>query len=266
MIIVETARDVAGYAAKLMIKQLSQKPDSVLGLATGSTPLGLYQRLVELYRRDKVSFQEVTTFNLDEYVGLLGSSTNSYQWFMRQKLFKHIDVDLQNTHIPSCEPGQDPFCIAKQYEAQIIRAGGIDLQILGIGANGHIGFNEPSSSLASRTRVKTLTQSTIDQNSKWFGDQEPQPYLAITMGIGTIMDADRVLLMAIGKNKAKAVAKMVEGPVSAACPASVLQHHQQVNIVVDAAAASELKNTEYYHWSYQQNQRLSKKYDVYNWV
>ncbi len=255
IVILPNANDVAAYGASVFIRQLSKKTNSVLGLATGSTPVALYQKLIEAYQQEKISFNKTTTFNLDEYLGLKGDHPQSYRHFMNRKLFEHINVDSNLTHVP---PGNasNPISACEEYERMIENCGGIDLQLLGIGRNGHIGFNEPSSGLRSRTRVKTLTQETIDDNARFFAEGEFQPHLSITMGIGTILASRQVLLLATGASKAEAIRDTVEGPLSASCPASALQMHQSALIVIDEEAASLLKNAEFYKHIERENQAL----------
>lgn len=255
IVILPTANDVADYGANVFIRQLIQKPTSVLGLATGSTPVALYQKLIEAYQQKRISFQRATTFNLDEYLGLKGDHAQSYRHFMNRQLFEQVDVDTSLTHVP---PGNanNPINACEEYERMIENCGGIDLQLLGIGRNAHIGFNEPSSGLRSRTRVKTLTQETIDDNARFFSENEFQPHLSITMGIGTILDSRKVMLLATGESKALAIRDTVEGPLSASCPASALQMHQSAIIVVDEAAASLLENAEFYKHIERENQAL----------
>ena len=240
------------------IDQLSAKPDSVLGLATGSTPLALYHLLIAANQQQQVSFACAKTFNLDEYLGLNSEHPQSYRYFMQQHLFNHIDILPENTAIPD-GAAADPVAACARYEQQIIAAGGIDLQLLGLGRNGHIGFNEPSSGLRSRTRIKTLTAATIADNARFFQTGDYQPHLSITMGIGTILDARKIVLLATGVTKASAVKAMIEGPLAAACPASALQLHQQATIVLDEAAASELADIEFYRHIERENQALLKR-------
>lgn len=260
LVIYRAGQQVAQHAADLVVQVLSVKPRAVFGLATGSTPIALYRELSERHGNGEVSFRDATTFNLDEYLGIAPDDPQSYRSFMDREFFDHVDVDKRRTHLPHGEPGENPQRVGPRYEAMIEDAGGIDLQILGIGRNGHIGFNEPSSSLASRTRVKTLTPRTMQDNSRLFAPGEFQPKLAITMGIGTIMDARSILLLATGENKAAAVAAMVEGPVSAMCPASILQMHEKVTVLVDDAAASLLKNREYYERAARENRALKERF------
>lgn len=259
VVILDEAQEIAKTGATLVAELVAKKPHSVLGLATGGTPVQLYKHLIALYQQEHISFRQVQSFNLDEYLGVESNNPLSYRHFMNRCFFEHIDIALENTHLPNCAPA-NPREEGPRYEQQIEAAGGIDLQILGIGSNGHIGFNEPSSSLASRTRIKTLAQSTIEDNSKLLKPGEFQPRLAITMGIGTILEARRILLLALGEHKADAVQAAVEGPVTAMCPASALQLHPHVTIIVDAAAASRLEQKEYYRWAYRENEQLKKEY------
>jgi len=237
--------EVSKEAARVVAELVYEKPNSVLGLATGGTPLALYQELIRMHKEDGLDFSKVTTFNLDEYINLPPSHPQSYHYFMRENLFKHINLNPRFIHIPSGMVDVNDinrinrYC--EWYEEQMEKAGGIDLQILGIGANGHIGFNEPGSSLGSRTRIKTLTDSTKEDNARFFhGDLSQIPQYAITMGIGTIMEAHWILLLASGKNKANAIKDTVEGPVCARVPASILQMHRKAIIIVDEDAASML--------------------------
>lgn len=255
IVILDTPEQVASYGADRFAEQLNNKPDSVLGLATGSTPIALYNALIARVKRSELSFAKARTFNLDEYLGLAGTHPQSYRYFMNEHLFRHLDIDLANTAVPDGAT-EEPLAACDAYEVAIKAAGGIDLQLLGIGRNGHIGFNEPSSSLASRTRVKTLTPDTVKANQRFFDDGEFQPHLSITMGIGTIMEARQVLLLATGENKAAAVRATVEGPLAARCPASILQMHPKATLVLDRAAASQLEDVAFYQYIEQENQRL----------
>src|SRR5436309_8297444 len=224
-------------AARIVAEVLNTKPNAVLGMATGSTPLGLYQELVRLHKEEQLDFARVTTFNLDEYVGLTASHPQSYHYFMHEHFFQHVNIPRQNINIPSGTTSNYPaFC--KWYEERIAECGGIDLQILGIGSDGHIAFNEPASSLSSRTRLKTLAKSTIDDNARFFKSRDEVPIYAITMGVGTIMEARKILLLANGKKKADAVAHAVEGPVTSMITASALQMHADSAVYVDEDAAS----------------------------
>lgn len=245
IVIQPTAAEAARVAARLLAQTIGAKPGGVLGLATGSTPLALYRELVAL----KLDWSHVTTFNLDEYVGIAPDHPQSYHAFMWQNLFSHVSIDKRKIHIPDGLAKDIPkFCLG--YEKSIRAAGGIDLQLLGIGTDGHIGFNEPTSSLASRTRIKTLTPQTRKDNARFFGSEEQVPHHVITMGIGTILGARHCVLLAFGKHKAHAVAGAVEGAITALNPASALQLHPQVTVFLDEDAASELKLKEYYRWVY----------------
>lgn len=246
IIIQPTQRAATEVAARIIARLIRNKPNAVLGLATGSTPLSLYRSLIEM----GLDWSNITTFNLDEYIGLPRDHPQSYHTFMWENLFQHINIAAKNIHIPDGNAPDIPeFC--QQYEEQILAASGIDLQLLGIGTDGHIGFNEPSSSLASRTRIKTLTQQTCIDNARFFGSQESVPHHVITMGIGTIMEARQNLLLAFGKNKARAIAEAVEGPITALNPASILQMHPVVKVILDEPAAQDLKRSDYYRWVYE---------------
>lgn len=264
IIIYDDAQQVASNAAQWVQSLVKEKANPVLGLATGSTPISLYQKLVEKYQTGDISFADVTSFNLDEYYQIDEHSSQSYRSFMQKNLFDYINIGRENTFLPTCLPGQNPRTQGIAYEEKIKQAGGIDLQILGIGANGHIGFNEPTSSLASRTRIKTLTQQTLKDNSRLFANDEVQPTMAMTMGIATIMDARYVLLMATGKSKAQAVNDMITGAMCANCPASILQKHENAVILLDKEAALMLDDHQYYQWADQQNRKLNKEFGFYH--
>ena len=261
VVILDDAAAVARYGAALVREQLASNAASVFGLPTGSTPLLLYRELIESRRRGEISFRQARSFNLDEYIGLPPEHPQSYRRYMQREFFDHIDIAPENIHVPRGD-AENPLAACRDYEAAIQNAGGIDLQLLGIGRNGHIGFNEPASSLASRTRVKTLSRETLQDNARFFGEGEFQPQLAITMGIGTIMEARRIALLATGAGKAAAVAAMVEGPVSAWLPASVLQMHPAATVVVDEAAAGKLRDPGFFKHMEQQNEKLLARHDV----
>jgi glucosamine-6-phosphate deaminase len=228
--------------ARQIAAVIREKPDCVMGFATGSTPLGIYKELIRMHTEEGLDFSKVVSFNLDEYVGLPPSHDQSYHYFMWENLFKHININPSYVHIPmGMADDIDGFC--SWYENKILEYGGIDLQILGIGANGHIAFNEPGSSLGSRTRIKTLSQKTIDDNSRFFDSQEKVPRYAITMGVGTIMEAHRLLLVASGNGKAEAIRATVEGPIMARYPATIVQLHQYATVVIDKAAAEKLEGS-----------------------
>ncbi len=227
----------------------------MLGLATGSTPVGTYQALVRKHNEEGLDFSKVITFNLDEYLDLPPSHDQSYRYFMDQHLLNHINVDARNIHVPYGHAEDvEEFC--DWYEAEIVRSGGIDLQLLGIGGDGHIAFNEPGSSLGSRTRLKTLTKQTIEDNARFFDRAEDVPRFAITMGVGTIMEAKEIIMLASGAKKATIVAEAIEGPITAQVSASVLQMHPHVTVIVDKEAGAKLKRADYYRWIFQEKKRL----------
>jgi glucosamine-6-phosphate deaminase len=235
----ENFDEMSKEGARIVAELVRKKPNCVLGFATGSTPLGLYKELIRMHNKEGLDFSKVTTFNLDEYVGLPPEHDQSYHYFMWENLFKHINVDRRFVHIPM-GMAQDIEAFCEWYEAEIVKAGGIDLQILGIGANGHIAFNEPGSSLGSRTRIKTLTGSTREANARFFADPKQVPKYAITMGVGTIMDAKALLLLASGEGKAAAIQATCEGPITAMWPATIVQMHRHATVIVDKAAAAKL--------------------------
>lgn len=243
VIIQPSAEDGTQLAADLIAELIRKKPDATLGLATGRAPLGLYRKLVDM----RLDWRQVRTFNLDEYVGLPGAHPASFSRYMDEHLFRHINIDRRNAHVPSGTAADVPDACAR-YEETIRLAGGIDLQLLGIGTNGHIGFNEPTSSLASRTRIKTLTEDTRRDNACHFDAGQLVPHHVVTMGIATIMDARQCVLLAFGRAKSAAVAAAIEGPVSAMHPASALQLHPNAVYCLDDEAASGLTLASYYRW------------------
>ncbi len=250
IIIKENGQVASKAAARVVARLVREKPNAVLGLATGSTPLMLYKELIRLHKEEGLDFSRVTTFNLDEYIGLPEDHEQSYRRFMNENLFEQINIKMENTHVPDGMAADVPAACAA-YERAIVEAGGIDLQVLGIGSDGHVGFNEPTSSFASRTRIKTLTQQTVADNARFFdGDESQVPHHCITMGIGTIMDARMNILLAFGEGKAEAIASTVEGAVAAMMPASILQHHPAAKIFIDEQAASKLQLSDYYQWVY----------------
>lgn len=226
-------------AADIIAAQVLLKPNCVLGLATGSTPVGAYARLVELYRAGELSFAQVKSVNLDEYKGLAPTHDQSYRYFMQKNLFDHVDIDPANTNVPD-GLAEDAEAECVRYDGLIASLGFADLQLLGLGRNGHIGFNEPGDCFVKPTHVVDLTQSTIDANARFFASAGDVPRQALTMGIGCIMAARRVLVVASGEDKADAVAKMVSGPITPEVPASILQLHNDVVLVADEAALSKL--------------------------
>ncbi len=231
--------EMSREAAKIISSKIRKKPNLVLGLATGSTPLGLYKELIKMHKDEGLDFSKVTTFNLDEYVGLPPTHDQSYHYFMYENFLNHINIDKRFTHIPH-GMAKDATAFCEWYEQRIKEVGGIDIQVLGIGGNGHIAFNEPGSSLGSRTRIKTLTKKTRDDNARFFEKMDDVPKYAITMGVGTIMDSKEIILLANGSNKSDAVKSAVEGPVTAMCPASIVQMHREVYVLLDKDAASKL--------------------------
>lgn len=247
IVILPDAPAVSRRAADIFCELLRQYPDAVLGLATGSTPLGTYNELVRRNRAGEISFAECTTFNLDEYVGVQRNHSQSYHTFMQQSFFSLININPAKCFLPEGE-SDDLLQECQNYEELIDEAGGIDLQILGIGSDGHIAFNEPGSSLASRTRIKALTQQTRKDNSRFFNSVDEVPKMAITMGVGTILEAEHVLLLATGESKSAAVRDFVEGPVSSMVPASALQLHPKVTVLLDPSAASKLARRDYYEY------------------
>ena len=247
IIICKTKEEASRKAADLVAALVRRNPKAVLGLATGSTPVAMYAHLVADNKAKKISFKGVRTWNLDEYRGLPPTHDQSYRYFMDANLFDAIDIAKRNTHVlDGLAPDWRKEVAA--YEAAIRKAGGIDLQVLGIGADGHIAFNEPGSSLASRTRLVALTPQTVKDNARFFKKAADVPRQALSMGVGTIMEARRLVLLAFGAHKADAVKGMVEGGVSQLCTASALQLHPDVWVFCDAAAAVRLKLKKYYAW------------------
>ncbi|MCD6235654.1 MAG: glucosamine-6-phosphate deaminase [Thaumarchaeota archaeon] len=232
--------EMSRLAARIIADVIRSKPNIVLGLATGGTPEGCYRELVRMHKEEGLDFSQVITFNLDEYVGLPLDHPQSYHHYMDVHLFNHVNIKRENIHIPD-GTAEDLEKHCREYEEAIKKAGGIDLQLLGIGRNGHIGFNEPGSPFNSRTRVVKLTETTRRDNARFFGSLDEVPTHAITMGLATIMEARKILLLASGLNKAEAVAKAVEGPKTPDVPASILQDHPDCTFIIDREAASKLK-------------------------
>lgn len=228
-------KELSETAAALVLEKVKQHPKIVLGLATGGTPEGMYKQLVDDHKTAGTTYREVTTFNLDEYAGLPREDRNSYYTYMRQQLFDHIDVAEENVHLPNGEAA-DLQVECQQYEQLIKEAGGIDLQVLGIGGNGHIGFNEPGTSFDSTTHIVTLDESTRKANARYFASIDEVPTHALTMGIQTIMRAKEIILLASGKSKAEAVARLLTGEASESFPASVLLTHPNVTVIIDKEA------------------------------
>lgn len=243
VVILAGAPEIAALAADAVVALLTSNPGAVLGLATGSSPLGVYGELIRRHREGDVSFGQARAFLLDEYVGLPAGHPESYREVIRRELTGHLDIDADRVHAPGGSH-PDPPAAAAEYEKSLV---GVGVQILGIGTNGHIGFNEPGSSLMSLTRVKTLARQTRDDNARFFGDSiDAVPRHVITQGLGTIARAGHLVLTAAGEHKAAAVAAAVEGPLTASCPASILQWHPHVTVVLDDAAASRLERASFY--------------------
>lgn len=246
VVILPTPTDVGENASALVAKLLREAgPEAVLGVATGSTPLGLYEGLARLVRAGELDLSRASAFALDEYVGLREGHPESYREVVRRTVTEQLAMDPARVHVPDGLAADLPAACAS-YEQAIAEAGGVDVQILGVGANGHIGFNEPGTSLASRTRVEVLTDGTRADNARFFDSPAEVPVHALTQGIGTILDARHLVLLATGAHKAGAVASVVEGPIGARWPGSVLQAHPHVTVVVDEPAASRLELADYY--------------------
>ena len=247
VIIRPDAEEAFNIASQIISDAIWERPQICLGLATGRTMESVYDKLVELHTVFDLDFSLVRTFNLDEYIGLPPDNEGSYRYYMNKHLFNRINVDLRNTHLPNGMVGDlDWEC--ERYERQIKEFGGIDLQLLGIGRSGHIGFNEPLSALQSRTRAKALTPVTIAQNAPLFTVPSDMPKRAITMGVGTILEAKRILMVVTGEEKADILAQAVEGPVTSMVSATALQLHPKCTVIVDESAATRLKGRDYYHW------------------
>ena len=232
-------KDMSRKAANIISAQIIMKPNCVLGLATGSSPIGTYKQLIDWYNKGDLDFAEVKTINLDEYKGLTRDNVQSYAYFMNENLFKHVNIDIHNTHLPNGMAADDEE-ECRRYNSIIHSMGGIDLQLLGLGHNGHIGFNEPDEAFEKETHLIALTQSTIDANSRLFDNPEDVPRYAYTMGIKTIMQAKKILVVVSGEDKSEIVAKALFGPVTPEVPASILQMHNDVTIVGDEAALSKI--------------------------
>ncbi len=258
IVIVKDYEELSKRAAKIAADRLYKKSDLVLGFATGSTPVGMYIELIRMHKEEGLDFSRVRSFNLDEYCGLSLDHPQSYHYFMFDKLFNQINIKPENIYIPAGDV-KNAKDFSDWYEKKIKEEGGIDLQILGIGRDGHIGFNEPSSSLSSRTRLKILTEETVEDNSRFFEKKEDVPHCAITMGLGTILEVKECLLLANGANKAEAVQKCLEGSLSAETTASVLQLHPKVIAIVDEGAAQKLKRKDYYIYVERMVEKLGVK-------
>ncbi len=233
---VKDYQELSKVAAKILIDLIKEKPSCTLGLATGSSPIGLYKNLIESYKKGEISFKDVKTYNLDEYCNLDKNHSQSYYTFMHENLFNHIDINEENIHIPEGN-GSDLNKLCDDYNNLLSKAS-IDLQILGIGGNGHIGFNEPGTLFSQETFIVTLAEKTRQDNKRFFNSIDEVPTRAITMGIKNIMQAKKILLIASGKSKAEAIKSLVKGEITEAFPASVLKNHKDVIVIVDKDAAS----------------------------
>ncbi len=251
VIIRPDANAAANLAAHVIAHALREKPSLVLGLATGGTMESVYRGLAEMHQSESLDFSLCRTFNLDEYVDVAPDDPHSYRYYMNKHLFSHTNIDLRNTHLLD-GMSEDHKAECERYEATIAECGGIDLQLLGIGQDGHIGFNEPLSALFSRTRDKALTPATIAQNTPYFGNDPARvPRRALTMGVGTILECKRCLVLVTGEHKADIVAKAVEGPATAMITATAMQFHPRCTVIIDEAAAACLEGQEYYRWIYE---------------
>lgn len=237
VVICKTYDDVSRESARLVAEQINNKPDTVLGLATGSSPVGMYKELARLNKEGKLDFSKVTSFNLDEYFPIKRSNDQSYYYFMFTNLFNHVNIDKANVNVPNGEVS-DPDAECRAYDEKIERFGGIDLQVLGIGHNGHIGFNEPDDKLIAATHVTSLTESTFKANSGYFENPSDMPMKALTMGLAPIMKAKKIVMVISGKSKAPIVKRMLDGTIGTDCPASVLHMHRDVTVFLDEDAAS----------------------------
>ena len=236
LIITKNYEELSRAAAEEFAKVINKNPNAVLGLATGGSPVGMYKELIKMYQNNEVDFSKVTTINLDEYVGLNPEHEQSYRYFMNENLFKHINVDITKTFVPN-GLAEDLAAQCKEYDEKIKELGGIDVQLLGIGNNGHIAFNEPDTELSAGTHVISLTQNTIEANARFFDNIDDVPKTAITMGVGGIMKAKKIILIASGESKAEAIKGIFSGKITTENPASMLQMHRDAVVIVDKDAA-----------------------------
>ncbi|ABS32382.1 glucosamine-6-phosphate deaminase [Clostridium botulinum] len=239
IIVVDNYEEMSKKAAAMVASQVILKPDSVLGLATGDTPIGMYKEIINIYKNQKMDFSKARTFNLDEYYGLNRENPQSYYYYMMNNLFNHVNIDKNNINIPN-GMADNIEIECKEYERKIDKAGGIDLQILGIGVNGHIGFNEPNISFESETHLVNLNEKTIESNSRFFSSKEEVPTKAISVGIKSIIHSKKIILLACGSAKSDAVSKTINGKINPNIPASILQLHRDVVVIIDKEAASKL--------------------------
>ena len=236
LIVVNNYEELSKVAAKEFSKVIKEKENAVLGLATGGTPVGMYKELIKMYEKKELNFSKITTVNLDEYIGLNPEHNQSYRYFMNNNLFNHINIDKSNTFVPN-GLAEDLEAQCKEYDQKIAELGGIDIQLLGVGNNGHIAFNEPNNELSSGTHIISLTDNTIEANARFFDNIDDVPRKAITMGVGGIMKAKKIILIASGESKAEAIKGIFSGKITTANPATMLQMHRDVTVIVDEAAA-----------------------------
>ena len=261
VIIRPTTESAVKFTARLIADQLRANPKMVLGLATGRTMEAVYAELARMHREEGLDFSQAQSFNLDEYIGLSGDNKNSYRYYMNYHLFNHVNIDKSKTNLPN-GMAEDPIAEGERYEAAIKAAGGVDMQLLGIGRDGHIGFNEPLSSLNSRTRAKALTPETYEQNAPLFDKPEDMPMRAFTMGVGTIMDAESVILLVTGAEKAQILKKAVEGPVTSMISATALQYHNKALVICDEEAGALLEGKKYYNWIFEKEPQWQKYHNI----
>ena len=235
LILCKNYDEMSERGANIIARAMIDRPNCILGLATGSTPVGMYKRLIEMNRASWIDFSRVTTFNLDEYYPISPENSQSYRYFMNENLFNHVNIDKKNTYVPNGN-ATDAEAECKAYDAMIENSRGIDIQVLGIGINGHIGFNEPDENLITGTHLTALTESTIEANARFFDSKDEVPRHTLTMGIGSIMRARKIILLASGKNKHDAVMKLLDGKLTTACPATMLKLHPDVILICDEAA------------------------------
>lgn len=236
LIVVNNYEELSKVAAKEFSKIIKEKENAVLGLATGGSPVGMYKELIRMYEQKELNFSKTTTVNLDEYIGLNPEHNQSYRYFMNNNLFNHINIDKSNTFVPN-GLAEDLEAQCKEYDQKISELGGIDIQLLGVGNNGHIAFNEPNNELSSGTHIISLTDNTIEANARFFDNIYDVPRKAITMGVGGIMKAKKIILIASGESKAEAIKGIFSGKITTANPATMLQMHRDVTVIVDEAAA-----------------------------
>lgn len=236
LIVVNNYEELSKVAAKEFSKIIKEKENVVLGLATGGSPVGMYKELIRMYEQKELNFSKITTVNLDEYIGLNPEHNQSYRYFMNNNLFNHINIDKSNTFVPN-GLAEDLEAQCKEYDQKIAELGGIDIQLLGVGNNGHIAFNEPNNELSSGTHIISLTDNTIEANARFFDNIDDVPRKAITMGVGGIMKAKKIILIASGESKAEAIKGIFSGKITTANPATMLQMHRDVTVIVDEAAA-----------------------------